>query len=111
MTSQPLKKSILATFLSTLRGKIIAALTIIALLLGIVAEGLSVLHSLQGFWGPPRSEVSAEEKRAECVARFRNQFQIEEMANPANPTTKIAEAQAARRLAEALAEGSCGPSQ
>ncbi|MGO9172235.1 MAG: hypothetical protein ACLP7P_09750 [Rhodomicrobium sp.] len=42
MTDQPPRASF-AAFLSTLQGKIITALTIVALLLAIVGEGISIV--------------------------------------------------------------------
>ncbi|MGO9170797.1 MAG: hypothetical protein ACLP7P_02360 [Rhodomicrobium sp.] len=43
MTNQPQSKAAFAVFLSTARGRIITALTIVALLLGIAAEGVSLV--------------------------------------------------------------------
>ncbi len=43
MTDQPQTKASFAAFLGTARGKLITTLTVIALLLGIAAEGVSLV--------------------------------------------------------------------
>ncbi len=62
MSDQPHPKASFATFLGTVQGKIITALTVVALLLGIAAEGVSLVT---GYY----NMVIARQKAAAATAR------------------------------------------
>ncbi len=78
MTDQPPRAS-LAAFLGTVQGKLITTLTVIALLLGIAAEGISIVT---GYYNMHRARADELKARTQAEALSRRPGLLRQMCDP-----------------------------